>query len=604
MEQPSHSIVNVTDPLGNFADPLAQFTDPHEQLFRAREMNRDYIPFTTDSVMKMVAEYYDRHGTPTERIEAHYLLGCAYRDMGEAPMALHCFQDAVDLATGTSTQESSPATGTSTQESSPATITPTQEYTVAPPHDPPLASLIMKIYGQMAELYDAQNLPDDEIRAMKAIQRYALIARDSLMYIRAVELMTKPYYKLGDTAKVVETIWEAHRLYTAAGDSCRAANAFATLAHIMVKRGRLEEADSLLCEYETKTGLFDSRGNIARGHEMYYYIKGNYYLEAGKASRQGHSLTDSAETFFRRLLPDCYPADAYRGLLAVYQRRMQPDSVVKYAALFEAAVDSLNNRRRIETVHQMAKLYDYHRLQKNAHAAALAAAEARNRANILIVAVTLLMVVASTLFVVYRRGKKRELDRMSEECLVVSGLLAKARMELDEERRAAEEEVHSHDDIKAEMQEKLQEKSAEVDELEARLQLLEEQYHTMTHLSGIEKKKNSEAVKAIRRRAEWKHGAEQPSASEWMKLTNQFRLDFPHYYATLMQGKKMSTMEIRTCMLLLLDFKEGEIAVLLDVKPQRVTNIKKRVNMKLFDDDSAATLTGNIEAASGFRNNV
>ena len=51
-------------------------------------------------------------------------------------------------------------------------------------------------------------------------------------------------------------------------------------------------------------------------------------------------------------------------------------------------------------------------------------------------------------------------------------------------------------------------------------------------------------------------------------------------------------------MLLMLDFKEGEIAVLLDVKPQRVTNIKKRVNMKLFDDISATTLTVNIQAAS------
>jgi hypothetical protein len=50
--------------------------------------------------------------------------------------------------------------------------------------------------------------------------------------------------------------------------------------------------------------------------------------------------------------------------------------------------------------------------------------------------------------------------------------------------------------------------------------------------------------------------------------------------------------------LLLLDFKEGEIAVLLDVKPQRVTNIKKRSNMKLFGDNSATTLTSNILAAT------
>ncbi len=38
--------------------------------------------------------------------------------------------------------------------------------------------------------------------------------------------------------------------------------------------------------------------------------------------------------------------------------------------------------------------------------------------------------------------------------------------------------------------------------------------------------------------------------------------------------------------------------MLLDVKPQRVTNMKKRVNMKLFDDESAASLVANIQAAS------
>jgi tetratricopeptide (TPR) repeat protein len=563
----------------------------HRELLRAREMNTNYIPFTVgaDSVMKAVVAYYDRHGTPAERMEAHYLLGCVYRDMGEAPQALQCFQEAVG-GTG--------AFGTEASETSGAAWAAVPDVS---PSDPPGASgpsgtsrLLIKVYGQMAELFDAQNLPDDEISAMKEVQRYALLEHDSLMYIRTLELMTKPYYKLGDTAKVIETVWEAHRLYTEMGDSQKAVNAFATLAHIMVKRGRTEEADRLLKDFETKSGLFDEDGNIQRGHEMYYYIKGNYYLQAGK--------TDSAETFFRKLLPvpgflQSLDADAYRGLLAVYQKRVPRDlqsldSIVKYARLFEAAVDSLNNRKRIETVHQMAALYDYHRFQQKADMEALAASEARNRANIATVLIALILIVGCTLFVRYRKSKQKELDEISKECIVIRGLLAEARMELDEERSSAE------DNLEAEMQEKLEEKTAEVKELENRLQQLEEHYHSVTQLATIEDRKNSEAVKAIRKRAEWKHGSVLPSADEWIKLTNQFRLDFPHYYATLAQGRELSTKELRTCMLLMLDFKEGEIAVLLDVKPQRVTNIKKRVNMKLFNDSSATTLTRNIQAAS------
>ena len=552
-----------------------------QELLRAREMNKNYVPFSTDSVMKEVVAYYDRYGTPAERMEAHYLLGCVYRDMGEAPQALQCYQEAVDLY-----QQPLPLPlpiGRGVDSFSAEATTEKGDY--SPPYrEAQGEGLLIRIYGQMAELFDAQNLPDDEISAMKKIQHYALLGHDSLMYIRALELMTKPYYKLGDTAKVIETVWEAHRLYTEIGDTQKAVNAFATLAHIMVKRGQMKEADSLLREFETKSGLFDEDGNIQKGREMYYYIKGNYYLQTDK--------TDSAETFFRRLLPDHYPADACRGLLAVYQKRKVPDSIAKYARLFEAAIDSLNNKRRIETMHQMAALYDYHRYQQKADMEALAAAEARNRANIAIALIVLILIASGIIFTKYRKSKQKELDKMSEECLVISGLLSKARMELDEERKATE----SLDNLEAEMQEKIEEKTNEVKELENRLQQLEAHYRSVTQLASLESRKNSEAVKAIRKKAEWKHGAILPSADDWIKLTNQFRLDFPHYYAILTQGNKLATNELRTCMLLMLDFKEGEIAVLLDVKPQRVTNIKKRVNMKLFDDSSATTLTSNIQS--------
>ena len=536
------------------------------ELLCAKAMNKAYVTFTTDTVMKEVARWYDSHGTPAEKMEAHYLLGCAYRDLGDAPQALRCYQEAVELAD---------TTGWGAEAASPVVADKCR--------------LMISICGQMAELYDAQNLPADEIAAMKDIQHYALIMHDSLMYIRTHELMTKPYYKLGDTAKVIQTVWEAHRLYTEAGESQKAAGAFATLAHIMLKRGQTGEAARLLREYETTTGLFDSLGNIARGHEMYYYIKGCCHLAAGK--------TDSAETFFRKLLPSIHTADAYRGLMDVWQRRHHPDSTAKYSRLFEAATDSVNNRRRTETVHQMAALYDYQRLQRKADKEARAAADARKRADMAMALIVLTMVAAAAVFAYYRKGKQRQLDKMGEQCLVVGSLLARARAELRDEREAAEAGMRNHHYQQEEMQEKLREKTAEVSELEDRLQQLEGQYRSATQPPALAGRKNSEAVKTIRRRAEWKHGAATPTADEWIRLANQFRLDFPQYYATMAKGKRLATKEMRTCMLLMLDFKEGEIAGLLDVKPQRVTNIKKRVNMKLFGDDSAATLTKNIEKA-------
>ena len=45
-----------------------------------------------------LADYFDSHGTPNDQMLAHYLLGRCYADMREAPMALHCYQEAITRA--------------------------------------------------------------------------------------------------------------------------------------------------------------------------------------------------------------------------------------------------------------------------------------------------------------------------------------------------------------------------------------------------------------------------------------------------------------------------------------------------------------------------
>ena len=60
-------------------------------------LNRNGQPFTIDDVQPYV-RFFDDHGTANDRLLAHYLLGLAYYDHGEVPMALKCYQDAVDCA--------------------------------------------------------------------------------------------------------------------------------------------------------------------------------------------------------------------------------------------------------------------------------------------------------------------------------------------------------------------------------------------------------------------------------------------------------------------------------------------------------------------------
>ena len=57
--------------------------------------------FRSDSIQRILVDYYEHHGSANDRMLAHYLLGRAYYDMGEMPMALNAYQLALADTTET-----------------------------------------------------------------------------------------------------------------------------------------------------------------------------------------------------------------------------------------------------------------------------------------------------------------------------------------------------------------------------------------------------------------------------------------------------------------------------------------------------------------------
>ena len=102
------------------------------QLEELERMNRADSVMRNDSLAEQLAEYFDSHGTPNERMRAHYILGRTYADMGEAPAAGNAYLAAADAAD---------------------TIAKDCDYYT-----------LSRVYGQMAYLLYSQNLLDDCIR--------------------------------------------------------------------------------------------------------------------------------------------------------------------------------------------------------------------------------------------------------------------------------------------------------------------------------------------------------------------------------------------------------------------------------------------------------
>ncbi|MBQ7571496.1 MAG: hypothetical protein IJT19_04580, partial [Bacteroidaceae bacterium] len=62
-------------------------------LEQAEWMNQHDSAFSSDSIGLRLVRYYDHWWHPADlRLRAYYMLGCAYRDLGNAPRALENYQ--------------------------------------------------------------------------------------------------------------------------------------------------------------------------------------------------------------------------------------------------------------------------------------------------------------------------------------------------------------------------------------------------------------------------------------------------------------------------------------------------------------------------------
>ena len=127
-------------------------------------LNRTDQPFTVQDVEPYV-QFFDEHGTPNDQVLAHYLLGRAYYEHGEAPMALQCYHEAINCADTTA-------------------------------QDCDYAQLA-RVYGQMSELFYYQGLYRLQLEFDQQSVRYAWLGKDTLTALMNYEQESFAYASLG-----------------------------------------------------------------------------------------------------------------------------------------------------------------------------------------------------------------------------------------------------------------------------------------------------------------------------------------------------------------------------------------------------------------------
>ena len=94
--------------------------------------------------------------------------------------------------------------------------------------------------------------------------------------------------------------------------------------------------------------------------------------------------------------------------------------------------------------------------------------------------------------------------------------------------------------------------------------------------------------------AKGKRDVPMPTEGDWQSLIGLFSKNLPAFYREILLNDGLTKLEKEICMLCRLNFPNGEMAVLLDKSTQSVTNIKSKVNFKLFGEKSATSLKKNF----------
>lgn len=494
-------------------------------LDRADSMNRVYIPMTDgiDSLLLEATHFYDRHGTANEQMRAHYLLGCAYRDKGEAPAALQSYQDAVDRAD---------------------TLSSDCDY-----------RRLMSIYGQMAELFHAQNLPEDELAQRVKYGKYAVLIGDTLLYIRNLELLVKPYFLMRDTMGMLKVIQQAHNLFTSHGHTQEAAAVLGSVIDYNIAKGRLDKASKLMNVYEAQSGLFGQDGNIASGREFYYYIKGTYYLK-----RHEFSL---AEQWFRKL-PSTEKKDAYKGLLSVFRLQNKLDSVAKYTYLYENALDSLHNKMQTEAIHQMSSLYNYQQFKEKAEKEQKKASQ---RTIIIWICVGIIIVICLLTFIVIReliRKRKTAEQKYMQSLSVI------------EQAQSDIVKLQTNAEINKEL-------------ISEKEQIIREQETIMKSLLRHDSNSQSLADRKLidtdiyKRFEQLSTKGQQPTQEEWEQIEQQVFICYPGFKDLLYKHESaINDKEYKTCLLIRIGIKPTNISSMLGVASSYITELRTKMLQKLF----------------------
>ena len=538
--QRADSIMNVNDDSAKVAirmldgvkSQLPEFSKSQKmryELLRHKAMNKACITFTSDSVMKEVVDYYDHHGSANERMLVNYVLGCVYRDMHEAPMALKYYNKATEQADTTAAD---------------------CDY-----------GTLYRVYSQMGFLFSKQYLPYQELNAFDKAEKYAYLAKDTLNAIINYQNKGEAYGYLGKKDSVIAINLQAAKLFKKHGNDYAAAIAFGCNYDYYIEKKDSINAKKAFEAYNS-TG-YEGNSNYEDAKAYVLYQKGTYYLFVNKQD----SAYDNLSLSFKICKSYSIKAATTKALAQYYAKVNQPAMAMKYALQSSEYNDSDLIEARKTQLQQGQAMYDYSRNQEIAKNAEQKA-ERSTRMNYMIVLSCLMLFLL--LSYIYRKQiaiKKKKIavsKRLYEDSLLKLKRLQDERAKL----------VAENDNKLAQV---IMEKENTISKLKAEITHIQERYSLSSVSDADLILKDSSIYKKIKFIEV--HPKEKMCEEDWKELADTIEEVVPNFIPVL--KNKLNDKDYQICLLVRLGFSTSLVARLLGLSDAAISKSRKTMLKKI-----------------------
>lgn len=498
-----------------------------------KAMNKAYIDFTSDSTMLAVVDYYEHHGTANDKMLAYYILGCVYRDMHEAPMALEYYNKATEQA------------DTAAQDCDYATL--------------------CRVYSQMGVLFSKQYLPYQELFSFEKATHYAYKAHDTLNAIRYYYNKTGAYTYLDneDSAIIVNT--RAAELFRKHGYDRAADIAFGCNYVYYLKRNNIDKAKKAFEAYNRAN--FVGNQNYEDSYAFLLYEKGLFFLQTNQLDSAYCKLNESlklSKSFSNKAI-------ITKTLAQYYLKSNNPILAAKYAMKSTEYNDSDLVRVRKTQLHQLQAMYDYSR---NKRLAMVAEQKSEKRIMVIYVVILCSIILFCLSIFIYKLQMNKKNHRIS----LIQQLYNDSLLKLQSNQRELQR-VKDLNELEV-----IQQKEEVIMNLKNTIKDIREKFSGSLLTDTDIILQNS----AIFRKIQFitLHPKEKLSNEDWIELSDLIEQLIPSFPQML--KNRLTEKEYHICLLIRLHISPSSISNLVGLSNSGVSLSRKRMLEKVCGKDGTA----------------